>query len=190
MQLDDLLIVWKKQNKNIYPQLHNETLRYLLKEKSKGALSKIRRRLRMELISIAIVSIQCNVLFVLVNLPYTLNRWAGFVIFNLISLLYVYCYFKAIYTLKLRYNEDLRTNMERLIKKLNSFRNQYKLFNLPVIVLCLVMFAGSQNLLILIPWMALEFLLWRSLLLPKLMVRFEDYKADLEYSLRNLQEFK
>ena len=184
-----MIIVWKKQNENRYPQLLNDTLKYLLKDKSKGVLSKIRRRLTRELILITIVSAQCNVLFVLVDLPYSLSRWVCFVIFNLISLWYVYCYFQAIYMLKLRYKEDLRTNMERIIKKLTLFRNRYRLISLPIIVLCIVMFAGSENLLQLVPWMVLEFLIWRSLLLPKLKVRFDDYIAYLENSLRNLQEF-
>ena len=191
MELDELIIVWKKQNEKLNQQLPNETLRYLLKEKSQGALSKIRRHLKREIVLITIVLILCNVLFVLVNLPYTIIRWTCFIIFNLILFWYLYNYFKAIYSsFVLRYSDDLRVNVERLIENLNSFHNKYKLLNLPVIFLCIIMFAGSQNLFVLIPWMIAEFFLWRLVLLPKLMVRFEGYKSDLEYSLRNLQELK
>ena len=188
MELDELIMVWKKQDKNINKQIHNETLRHLLNQKSEGALSKIRRHLLKELVVIGLVSILCNVLFVLVHLPYTGIRWMCFLLFNFISLWYIYHYAKAVFSsFKPRYNKDLRENIERLVKSLEDFRNKYKLLTLPTAFLLIVMFAGSQNLLLLVPWMALEFLLWRSVLLPKLMVRFEVYKSDLEYALRNLQ---
>lgn len=191
MELDELIIVWKKQNENINEQLQIDTLRYLLKEKSQGALSKIRKYLLRELIVIGIVLILCTTLFIMVPLPYTIIRWGCFITFDFILLWYLYCYLKGIFSLfKLKYSEDLKTNIERLNANLNWFRNTYKLLNLPIIFLCIVMFAGSQNLFVLIPWMAAEFLIWRSILLPKLMVRFEGYKSDLEYSLRNLQELK
>lgn len=191
MELDDLITVWKKQTEKLNQHLPNETLKYLLKEKSQGALSKIRRHLRRELVFMTVAFILCNVLFVLVNLPYTIIRCTSFIIFNLILFWYFYYYSKAIYSLfTLRYNDDLRTNIKRLIKNVSFFHSKYKLLNLPVIFVCIVMFAGSQNLFVLIPWMAIEFLLWRSVLLPKLMARFEGYKSDLEYSLRNLQELR
>jgi len=191
MELDDLIIVWKKQNEMLNQYLPNETLKYLLKEKSQGTLSKIRRHLKRELILIAVAFILCNVLFVLVNLPYSAIRWACLILFNLLSLWYLYYYFKAIYSFfKLRFDGDLKTDIERLSENLSSFCNKYKLLNFPIVFLWIVMFAGSQKLFVLIPWMALEFLLWRSILLPKMMARFERYKSDLEYSLRNLQELK
>lgn len=191
MELDELIIVWKKQNEKLNQYLPKETLRYFLKEKSQGALSKIRRHLRKELILIAAVFILCNVLFVLVKLPYSPIRWTCLITFNLLSLWYIYFYFKAIYSFFiLKYDGNLKANMERLIENLSKFCNKYKLLNLPIIFLCIVMFAGAQKVFVLIPWMALEFLLWRSILLPKMMGRFDGYKSDLEYSLRNLQELK
>jgi len=189
MELDDLIIVWKKQDENIHLQLQNKTLKYLFKERSKGVLSKIRKCLTRELFVIVVLFILFNVLFILIKLPYTMLRWGCFAIFNSISLWYIYYYKNAITVVfNLKYNEDLRANMERIIKCLSRFRNQYRLLNLPIVFLCIVMFAGSQNLFFLLPWMIVEMLLWRSLFLPRLVLRFEDYKADLEYSLRNLQE--
>ena len=191
MELDDLIIAWKRQNEKPDQHLPKEMIRFLLKQKSQGALSKIRRHLTKELILIASVFVLCNVLFVLIDLPYNTIRCTSLTIFDLIVFWYLYYYFKAIYSLfTLSYNDDLRKNINRLIENLNHFCNKYKLLNLPVIFLCIVMFAGSQNLFVLIPWMAIEFLLWRWVLLPKLVARFEVYKSDLEYSLRNLQELK
>jgi len=189
MELDDLIFVWKKQNDYPNQHLSNETLRYLLRQKSQGTLSKIRRHLFRELIVITIAFILCNVLFPLVNTPYTPLRWVCFILFDLILLWYLYFYIKGMYSwFTLRYNEDLGTNLKRITEKLILFSAKYKLFNLPVLFLFIIMFAGAQNLYFLIPWMILEFLLWRSILVPKLVTRFEGYRSELAYSLKHLQE--
>jgi hypothetical protein len=189
MELDELIVVWRKQNRAQSQHLSHETLQYLLKQKSQGALSKIRRHLFGELVIITVSFIICNILFFLVNLPYTAMRWACFTTFDLILFWYIFFYLKGIYAwFTIRYNEDLEANLKRLTENIILFNNKYKLLNLPVVFLCIIMFAGSQNLQLLVPWMALEFLLWRSVLVPKLLARFEGYKSDLGYSLQQLQE--
>ncbi len=188
MELDDLIIAWKKQDENIHRQLQNETLKHLLKQRSQGALSKIKQHLIWEFAAIAGVFILFNSLFLLVHLPGSTSRWACFILFNSVCLWFMYYYLKISSALTLQYAEDIKLNMQRIASSLQRFLQQYKLLNLPVVFLCILIFAGTQNILVLAPWMIAEFILWRAILLPKLMARFEGYIGDLEYSLRSLQE--
>lgn len=188
MELEELIITWKQQDKYIDTQLRDVTLQHLLKEKSKDALRKIKTSLTTELILIILVSIFFNVLFFLVSIHNTPFRWGCLVILNITAFSYITSYLKAIRETKLEYGDDLEANLQRIVQRLTRFRKIYYLLNVPIVFISLLMFAGSQGLLMLAPWMAVEFLILRWMFLPKMISRFEDYKADLEYSLRQLRE--
>lgn len=181
-------MTWKSQDQHIKMQLQNETIQYLIKEKSKNVLKKIEQCLRWELLSIAFIAVFCVVLFFSVDIPYTPVRWICFIIFCLTASLHITFYVKGTRKIKLNYSDDLETNLQRIIQGLIHFQHQRKLMNIPILFVCIIMFAGSQNIIVLIPWMLLEFLLWRWVLFPKMRSRFADYKSDLEYTLRQLQE--
>jgi len=188
MELEELIITWKQQDKYIDTQLRDVTLQHLLKDKSKDALRKIKTALTKELLLIILASIFFDVLFFLVSIRHTPFRWGCFVIFNLTAFLYIISYLKVIHESKLEYGDDLEANLQRIVQRLTRFRRIYYLLNIPIVFISLLMFAGSQGLLLLTPWMAVEFLILRWMFLPKMISRFEDYKTDLEYSLRQLRE--
>jgi len=188
MNLDDLIMTWKSQDQHIKMQLQNVTIQYLIKEKSKNVLKKIEQYLRWELLSIAFIAVCCVVLFFTVDIPLTPVRWVCFIIFCLTASLHITFYIKGTRKIKLSYGDDLETNLQRIIQGLTQFQHQRNLMNIPIIFVCIIMFAGSQNIIVLIPWMLLEFLLWRRMLFPKMRSRFADYKSDLEYTLRQLRE--
>lgn len=188
MELEELIITWKQQDKYIETQLRDVTLQHLFKVKSKNALREIKTALTKELLLIILVSIFFNVLFFLVRIHHSPFRWGCFVIFNITAFLYIAFYLKTIRESKLEYGDDLEANLQRIVQRLTRFRKIYYLLNIPIIFISLLMFAGSQGLLMLAPWMAVEFLILRWMFLPKMISRFEDYKTDLEYSLRQLRE--
>ena len=190
MNLDELVDTWRKQDSYVSENLKIRTMHYLFKERSKHALSKISRSLVKELILIVFVLMIFDGLYFLVNLPFSTVRWICFVVFNLIALLYIIYYQKMIYQSRLEYSDSLEVNLQRITKSLTQFRRVYLLSNLPVIVICFVMFGGANNLLFLVPWMIFEALLLRWALQPRLGPRFEDYKADLEYTLRSVRDVK
>jgi hypothetical protein len=90
----------------------------------------------------------------------------------------------------IEYQGNLRDNLLRIVHSLVRFRSVYHLSNLPVVLVCALMFNGVQNFFVLLPFVIAECAVYRWLMIPKLTSRFEDYKADLEYSLRQLQEIE
>lgn len=190
MELEELISAWKGQDKYIDQQLKNLTFNHLLVQKSKGVLSKIIERLLIELILIIILFLGFNVLFLIVDLPFTMLRWTCFAIFNLVALSIITKYFQVINYTKIEAQQNVETTLTKIIESLNRFRTQNKQFNIPIGILCIIMFAGSQNLLYWLPWLLFEFFLWRWVLLPKMETRFEAYITDLEYSLSKLKELK
>jgi hypothetical protein len=107
-----------------------------------------------------------------------------------VALTVIFKYFRVINHAKLDYAQNVEITLAKIIESLNRFRTQNNQLNIPIGILCIVMFAGSQNLLYWLPWLLLEFLLWRWIFIPKLEARFESYIIDLEYSLSKLREVK
>lgn len=188
MSLDEIIISWKNQSAYKDVQIRKETLHFLFKEKSKNVLRSIHVYLKRELRLIILATVFFDALFFIVEMPFTPLRWMCFVIFNSITFVCILSYLKTLNKSKLKYSNDLETNLRTIIQGLTEFRNQYKLVNIPVVLVCILMFAASHDLLILFPWMILEVLLWRSVLLPKMRSRFQDYQTDLEYTLGQLHE--
>lgn len=190
MNLEELIVTWKRQDVQIEKQLRNVTMQYLFRERSKNVLKEIENSLIRELLIIILAVVSFDVLFFMVDIPFTALRWVCFTIFNVTAILHIVFYQNGARKSKLHYDDDLETNLKKIIQGLTQFRGQCKLVNIPIGFICILMFAGSQNLFVLVPWMILEFLFWRWLLLPRMRSRFGDYKRDLEYTLRQLQESK
>ncbi|AYB33619.1 hypothetical protein D4L85_24890 [Chryseolinea soli] len=188
MSLDEMIINWRNQTAYKEVQIRQETLHFLFKEKSKNVLSRIHVYLKRELGLIILATISFDALFFMVEMPFTSLRLICFAVFNVITFVCIFSYLKTLNKSKLKYSDDLETNLRTIIQGLTQFRNRYKLINIPVVFVCILMFAGSHDLLTLVPWMILEVLLWRSILLPKMRARFQAYKTDLECTLRLLQE--
>lgn len=190
MNLQELIITWKKQDSHIEKQLRNVTMQYLFREKSKSVLKDIHNSLMWELSIIILATISFDVLFFLVDISFTPLRFICFGIFNLTAFFYIFFYQAGVSKSKLNYRDDLETNLQKIIHGLTQFRGQCKLVNIPIVFVCILMFAGSQDLFVLIPWFILEFLLWRSMLLPRMRSRFSEYTSDLEYTLKQIHESK
>jgi hypothetical protein len=190
MDLEDLIVAWRKQEVYIGEHLRIGTLRHLLRVKSGNALGHIKSCLIKEVLVISLIIFAFDTLFFLVNIPLTPLRWSCLAIFNLIAGLYVISYQKVIRESRLEYKETLETNLQRIVQGLTRFQHVYRLNNIPVVLVCFLMFAGAQDLLILLPWMIVEFSILKWILLPKLTSRFEDYRADLEHSLKQLREIR
>ena len=188
MEAQELIAIWKRQAPSIDRRLQLETFAYLLRQHSAGALTRIRRQLGVELLAIALGITGLNGLFFLVGLPLTALRWTGYGLINLIGLFYLYCYLKALSSLRRVNQADLRTALQCITGSLHRFRRQGSSANLPVGVIVLVTFSASQDLLSWLPWLLMEFLMWRWVLSPHLKNRFEGYLSDLEYALKNLDE--
>jgi hypothetical protein len=169
-------------------RLQQNTFRYLVRQQSKGELSKIRRHLRLELLAITILAVVLNGLFFLVDLPLTTLRLMAYAFVNLIAFFYLYRYLKTLYSLGQAGGADLRTALRRITEGLQRFRRQGSATNLLLGVIVLVMFSASQHIFTWLPWLLLEFLLWRWVLAPHMGPRFEGYLSDLEYALKNLDE--
>lgn len=190
MELEELFIAWKAQDKYIDQNLKVKTFSYLFKQKSKGVLSQIIKILITELIIIFFLLVGFNVLSFIVDMPYSILRWVCFVIFNLITLGVIFTYSKTINQVKLEFKQNVCSTLEQIINNLNHFRAQSKYLNAPIGIICIMMFAGSQDLIYWLPWLILEFFFWRWFLIPKINRRFESYITDLEYSLSTLKEVK
>jgi hypothetical protein len=188
MNLEELINTWKNQDTHINIQLRDMTMQHFFKEKSTSVLKKIEKCLIRELLIIILAIVCFDALFFAIKMPISPLRWICFTIFNVIAFLHMIFYLKALAKTKLNFSDDLETNLQGIIEGLTQFRNQYKLAHMPIVFVCIVMFAVSQELLMLIPWMILEFLFWKWILLAKLRSRFLDYKFDLEYTLKQLQE--
>lgn len=190
MELEELLQAWKVQDNYINQRLGTITLRHLIEQKSKGILSCIVKRLTVELVAIIFIVSTFNLLYFITELPYTSIRWISFAIFNLNALLVILKYVNVISRVRLDFQLDVSMMLEKIINNLNRFRTQNRNFNIPLCLVCIIMFAGAQNLLSWLPWMLGEFFLWRWLLTPKFKKRFETYIQDLRFSLNKLKEMK
>ena len=190
MELDELILDWKAQDKYINQNLKTITINHLLRQKSKGVLRQIVKRLTIELIALVLLLAGFNLLFFIIDLPYSILRWTCFAIFNLVIIGVILNYLKAITQSKTDFRQDLDTTLPHIIKNLHRFRTHNKHLNIPVGVICIIMFAGSQDLVYWMPWLLAEFFLWRWFLIPKISRRFESYIADLENSLNTLNEMK
>ncbi len=190
MELDDLLLAWKAQDKYIDQHLKAITVSHLLQQQSKGILNRILKRLTLELLIIIFLIAGFNLLFFMVDLPYSISRCICFGIFNIIGLSTVYRYIRVITQAKTDFMHDVAGTLEKIIRDLNHFRIQNNLLNMPVGLLCIIMFAGAQDLIYWLPWLLIEFFLWRWVFIPKMKKRFESYITDLEYSLNNIKEIK
>ncbi|MEM6846151.1 MAG: hypothetical protein AAF632_28325 [Bacteroidota bacterium] len=190
MELDELFAAWKRQDQYIDQHLKMETFSYLFKQKSKGVLSQIIKNLVLELIVLLFLLLGFNALFFMVELPFSAVRWICFAIFNAIAIVVLSHYAKTIYQVRRAVQQNVCSTLEKIIHHLKRFRAQSNYFNAPVGVIGIMMFAGSQGLLYWLPWLILEFLLWRWLLIPKINKRFESYIADLEYSLSTMVDIK
>ena len=188
MELEELITAWKTQDKYIDQQLKSLTFNHLLVQKSKGVLSQMMKKLTIELIIIALVCIAFNVLFFIIDLPDSILRWVCLAIFNLIALSIIIKYLQIINLTNINWQQNVKTTLTHIIKSLNRFRTQNKQFNIPISIVCIIMFAGAQNLLYWLPWLLFEFFLWRWVFLPKMEIRFEGYITDLEYLSNKLEE--
>jgi hypothetical protein len=188
MSLDEMIICWRNQSAYKEVKIRQETLHFLFHEKSRNVLTNISVYLKRELGLILLVTISFEVLFFIVEIPFTPLRWICFAVFNAVTFVWIFSYLKTLNKSKLIYSDDLETNLRKIIRGITQFRSQHKLLNIPMVLVCILMFAGSHDLLILVPWMILEVLLWRWILLPKMRARFQAYKADLEYTLRQVHE--
>jgi hypothetical protein len=188
MEAEELIAIWKKQDKYIDWHLQQNTFTYLVRQQSAGVLSKIRRHLRLELLAITVLTIGLNGLFFLVDLPVTELRLTAYTFINLIALFYLYRYLKTLHILGRAGRADVRTALQGITGSLQGFRRQSSTINLPLGVIVVVMFSASQHLIGWLPWLLLEFLLWRWVLAPRMGARFERYLSDLEYALKNLNQ--
>jgi len=188
MDVEELIFAWKNQDAYIKIQMRDVTMQFLIKQKSNNVLKNIKRSLIRELLIIALSIVCFDALFFLAEIPFTALRWICFTIFNVTTFLHTGYYLITVRESNLNYGDDLQTNLKRIVHSFTQFRNHYKLVNVPIVFVCILMFAGSHDLFILIPWMILEFSFWRWILLPRFKSRFLDYKSDLEYTLKQLQE--
>ncbi len=188
MELDELVHAWRAQDTFINKQLQTLTLSYLLKEKSTGVLSKLVKRLTIEVLVLIALAAGSNLLFFITDLPYTISRWICFGIFNLVAAVVIAKYVFTIRQVNRNLGQDMRTALEQIVKTLNRFRWQNQHLHLPIGIICIGMFAGSQNLIYWLPWLLIEFLLWHWVFIPSIRRRFESYLVDLEYSLAMLKD--
>lgn len=190
MELDKLISTWKAQDQYMDQKLKTITLDHLLRQKSKGALSQIVKKLTVELIGLVLLLAGFNWMFFIIDLPHSILRWICFAIFNLVIIGVILNYAKTIIQSRIDFRKKLDLTLSQIIKNLNRFRTHNQYLNIPVGVICILMFAGSQDIVYWIPWLLAEFFVWRWLITPKIRSRFENYIADLEYSFNTLTEMK
>lgn len=188
MELDQLLDIWKRQDSYSNAYLQKGTLHMLLKQKSKGVLDQIIKKLTLELVVILAIGISFNFLYFMIDLPYTLGRWSCFAIFNLLLLAVSVIYSQTILKTKNARKADLATSLAKIIDGLNNYQNKSRYLQLPIGIICLLAFAGAQQLLYWLPWMMIEFFLWKWAFRHKINKRFESYLSELEYSLKSLKD--
>jgi hypothetical protein len=187
MNLDELVVAWKNHGAFLTTSLRDDTLVYLLREKSQTVLERTRGKLTFEFLLVITLFIGFDVLFYIVDIPLGLARVSSLIIVNVTLMIHLWFYINAIRKCRLVFKTNLEKNLRTIISGLSQFEHRRKLFNVPVIALCVVMFAVSVNHYFMIPWMIVELFLWRSFLRSNSGGRFSDLISDLKFTLGQIE---
>ncbi len=183
MNLDELIVIWKNQDQAIHTALKQVTFHHLLNQKSGDVLSKIKYRLRAETGLLVIGWVTVNALFFIIPLSLDLIRISCSLLLNLILLGYIATYARVHARLVNSRRLSIKEHLKEVYQSLNRFRIWNIRLGLPIGIVGVCMFAGTQYLLPCLPWLVIEYGLWWWLVVPKLRRRFEHYLTELSLVL-------
>jgi len=188
MEAIGIMNTWRMQDRKMDEALASLTFKHMLHQRSTGVLSNIRHTLIVECAFIGFVWILCNGIFYIIELPYSLLRWAALISFNILMLINLIRYIIIIRKLRLPHTKNMTRALEIIVSTLQKYNRFNWLFRLPFAVIVLCMFGIIVSELAIIPWMIAEFFIWWWLLGGRLNRRFHRYVDELSFSLRMLVE--
>lgn len=188
MEAIEIMNTWKLQDNKIDETLNRFDFKSLLYKKSNGALTYIRRVLFIELVTIGILWILCNILYFLIGFPFSFMRWTAFILFNICMLINLIRYIITICALRMKYEESMTRTLRVIIRTLTRYKKFNWLFRLPFAMIVLCMFGIIVSQIAILPWMITEYFIWWWLFGGRLNRRFHRYVDELSFSLRVLVE--
>jgi hypothetical protein len=109
-------------------------------------------------------------------------------VFNLFITGFSCYYLVTIIRVKKKLDKDLLTTIQQIIVALNGFRKSARYLNIPIVIIGVMAFVVVHDLISWLPWMIIEFFLWRWVLLPSGRRRFDNFISDLEFSVGRLTD--